>query len=86
MYSFDYVRASSVAEAAQALAAGGEATLIAGGHTLIPTLKQRLARPKKLVDISGIAELKGIRQGWRQSGHRCRGTTHGEVAGTPRCS
>jgi carbon-monoxide dehydrogenase medium subunit len=79
MYSFDYVRASSVAEAAQALAAGGEATLIAGGHTLIPTLKQRLASPKKVVDISQIAELKGIR---RDGGNLVIGAamTHGEVA------
>lgn len=80
MYQFDYVRPASLAEAANALAAaGGEATLIAGGHTLIPTLKQRLARPKTVVDISGLAELKGI----RRDGNALvigAGVTHAEVA------
>jgi carbon-monoxide dehydrogenase medium subunit len=78
MYSFDYVRPSSVAEAAQALA-GGDATLIAGGHTLIPTLKLRLASPKTVVDISQLSELKGI----RREGNALvigAGTTHAEVA------
>lgn len=60
MYSFDIVRPGSVAEAAKALS--GEAKVLAGGHTLIPTLKQRLANPGKLVDISGIGELRGIRR------------------------
>jgi carbon-monoxide dehydrogenase medium subunit len=82
MYQFDYVRPSSVAEAAQALAANGEATLIAGGHTLIPTLKQRLAKPSTVVDISQIGELKGVR---RESGSIVIGaaTTHAEVASNP---
>ena len=82
MYSFDYVRPSSLAEAAQALSANPEATLIAGGHTLIPTLKQRLASPKAVVDISQIAELKGI----RRDGNNLiigAGTTHAEVARSP---
>ncbi len=82
MYSFDYVRPSSLAEAAQALSANPEATLIAGGHTLIPTLKQRLASPKAVVDISQIAELKGI----RREGNNLvigAGTTHAEVARSP---
>jgi carbon-monoxide dehydrogenase medium subunit len=79
MYNFDYVRPSSVAEAAQALAANSEATIIAGGHTLIPTLKQRLSKPKAVVDISQIAELKGIR---KEGGNLVIGaaTTHAEVA------
>lgn len=79
MYNFNYVRPSSVAEAAHALASNGEATLIAGGHTLIPTLKQRLAQPKIVVDISQIAELKGI----RRDGNNLvigAGATHAEVA------
>jgi aerobic carbon-monoxide dehydrogenase medium subunit len=81
MNQFEYVRAKSVAEAAQALAANSEAMLIAGGHTLIPTLKQRLNRPAVLVDISGIAELKGI----RRDGSNLvigAGTLHSEIAGT----
>ncbi len=79
MYNFDYVRPSSVAEAAQALSANADASLIAGGHTLIPTLKQRLAKPALLVDISQLAELKGIR---RDGGNLVigAGATHAEVA------
>jgi aerobic carbon-monoxide dehydrogenase medium subunit len=61
MNGFDYMRPSSVADAARALSSAN-ATAIAGGHTLIPTLKQRLAAPRLLVDLSGIAELKGIRK------------------------
>jgi len=82
MYSFDYVRPSSLSEAAQALSANSEATLIAGGHTLIPTLKQRLASPKTIVDISQVAELKGI----RRDGNNLvigAGTTHAEVENSP---
>jgi aerobic carbon-monoxide dehydrogenase medium subunit len=61
MNSFDYVRPTTVADAARALSAQ-DATAIAGGHTIIPTLKQRLAKPRILVDLGGIAELKGIRK------------------------
>ena len=57
---FDYHKASSVAEAVQLLGAHAESKLIAGGHALIPLLKLRLARPSALIDISRIAELKGI--------------------------
>lgn len=60
MYNFTYHRPSSLEEAAQILASAEEGTLLAGGHTLLPTLKQRLAQPSDLVDLSGIAELKGI--------------------------
>ena len=57
---FDYHKASSVAQAIQLLGAHEGAKLLAGGHALIPLLKLRLARPPALIDISGIAELKGI--------------------------
>ncbi|MGP0040152.1 MAG: FAD binding domain-containing protein, partial [Rhodomicrobium sp.] len=78
MNNFDYVRPASVAGAAQALSAAN-ATAIAGGHTLIPTLKQRLAKPAVLVDLGGIAELKGIR--WEGSTIVIGATaTHAEVA------
>ncbi len=60
MYNFEYVRPSSLDEAAKALASNGEATLLAGGQTLLPTLRQRLAQPSALVDLSGISELSGI--------------------------
>jgi len=59
--AFDYVRAGSIAEAIDLLKRDPEGTkLVAGGHTLIPTLKLRLASPALLVDIRGIADLKGI--------------------------
>ncbi len=58
--AFDYHKASSVAEAIQLLGANEDSKLIAGGHSLIPLLKLRLARPSAVVDIGGISELKGI--------------------------
>jgi carbon-monoxide dehydrogenase medium subunit len=60
VYALTYRRATSVAEAADLLAKNPDAKLLAGGMTLIPTLKQRLAAPSMLVDISGIAELRKI--------------------------
>ena len=59
MYAFDFERPSTVADAVAALAAE-DAQALAGGQTIIPTLKQRLASPSKLVSLGGIAELKGI--------------------------
>lgn len=59
--SFDYVRASSLAQTIDLLRDDPDGTkLLAGGHTLLPALKLRLASPARLVDIGGIAELKGI--------------------------
>jgi carbon-monoxide dehydrogenase medium subunit len=59
--AFDYVRAGSLAQAIDLLRRDPEGTkLVAGGHTLIPTLKLRLASPALLVDIRGITDLKGI--------------------------
>jgi len=59
--SFDYVRATSLAEAVALLQKDTDGSkLVAGGHTLIPTLKLRLASPALLIDIRGIDELKGI--------------------------
>ena len=60
MYAFQYHRPQSVADAAKLLAGSGEAKLLAGGHTLLPTMKMRLANPKVIVDLSRVAELKGI--------------------------
>ncbi len=58
---FDYVRASSLGEAIGLLQKDPDGSkLVAGGHTLIPTLKLRLASPALLIDIRGIDELKGI--------------------------
>jgi carbon-monoxide dehydrogenase medium subunit len=59
---FDYVKPGSVEEAISALTEGGEdAKIIAGGQSLLPVLRLRLAAPTLLVDLGGIAELKGIR-------------------------
>lgn len=60
MYQFNYVKAKSLKEAGELLVAHPEAKLLAGGMTLIPTLKARLAQPSHLVDIGGLAELTGI--------------------------
>lgn len=60
MYALNYVKAKSLAEAAKLIASNPEAKLMAGGMTLVPTLKQRLARPSHLVDIGALAELRGI--------------------------
>jgi len=59
---FDYLRASSLSEAVQALADGGEdAKVIAGGQSLLPLLRLRLAYPTLLVDIGGLSSLRGVR-------------------------
>jgi aerobic carbon-monoxide dehydrogenase medium subunit len=59
---FDYVRPSSLADAVQALADGGDdAKVIAGGQSLMPLLRLRLAYPSLLVDIGGLGELRGVR-------------------------
>ena len=60
MYSLSYVKAKSVKEAVAFLARNPEAKLMSGGMTLIPTLKQRLAKPTHVVDIARLAELRGI--------------------------
>ena len=77
--NFDYYRARSVADAHQLLAAHPGAKLLAGGHSLLPLLKLRLAAPSTLVDIGRIPELRGIsRQGdWIRIGAL---TTHAELA------
>ena len=59
MYPFAYHRPDSLAKAAELLA-GADAKALAGGHTLLPTMKMRLASPASLVDLSRLAELKGI--------------------------
>lgn len=60
MYATTYHRPKSVAEAAALVAAHPEAKILAGGQTLLPTMKQRLAAPSDLVDIGRIPELAGI--------------------------
>jgi aerobic carbon-monoxide dehydrogenase medium subunit len=60
MYAFSHHRPSTVRQAAGLLAKQPEAKLLAGGHTLIPTMKLRLAGPKHLVDLSKVEGLAGI--------------------------
>jgi aerobic carbon-monoxide dehydrogenase medium subunit len=58
---FDYVKPSSVGEAVQALASGGEdAKVIAGGQSLLPLLRLRLSYPDLLVDVGALDELRGV--------------------------
>jgi aerobic carbon-monoxide dehydrogenase medium subunit len=59
--SFEYHRAASIGEAARLLREfGDEARVLAGGHSLIPMMKLRMATPGHVVDLQGIAELRGI--------------------------
>jgi aerobic carbon-monoxide dehydrogenase medium subunit len=62
MYNFNYHRPGSVADAAALLASHEDAKLLAGGHTFLPTLKQRLAQPTDVIDLGAIGELKGIKE------------------------
>ena len=61
MYEFTFERPASLADAQRAAAAGG-AKVLAGGQTLLASMKLRLANPEKLVDLGAIAELTGIRR------------------------
>jgi len=62
MYNFNYHQAKNVDEAAKLVSGVEEGKLMAGGMTLIPTLKQRLAKPSDIVDLGKIADLKGIKK------------------------
>ncbi len=62
MYAFDYRRPHSLNEADLALKAHPGAKLLAGGQTLIPAMKLRLAEPGQVVDLGGIGDLKGVTQ------------------------
>jgi len=79
MYDFAYHKPTSIADAVKILAADPDAKPVSGGHTLLPALKHRLNQPSALVDLSGIAELRGIR---REGDTIIIGamTKHGEVA------
>jgi aerobic carbon-monoxide dehydrogenase medium subunit len=62
MYNFEYQKPRSVADAAKAIGSAEDGKLLAGGMTLIPTLKQRLAKPSDLIDLGSIPELRGIKR------------------------
>ena len=76
---FEYHRAHSIQEAMDLLKKHSGAKLLAGGHSLIPMMKLRLAQPPVVVDIGRIAELSGISQ---ENGHLRIGslTNHAELA------
>ena len=79
MYETHYHRASSAADAAKLYGGASDGRYLAGGQTLIPTMKQRLAAPSDLIDISKVGELKGI----TAAGDTLTigaGTTHFEVS------
>ena len=80
MYAFNYHRPASVADAVALLSANGDGKVLAGGQTLLPAMKLRLANPSDLVDFSALrSELSGI----RREGERVvigAMTRHGEIA------
>lgn len=80
MYAFEYHKPSSVEDAVAALSGKDDPKIVAGGMTLLPTMKQRLAAPSDLIDLGGIANLVGVRE---DGGALAVGamTTHAAVAG-----
>lgn len=79
MYEFNVHKPGAINDAVSALQGADDGKFLAGGQTLIPTLKQRLASPSDVIDLGGIAELKGISD---EGGALKIGamTTHAEVA------
>jgi carbon-monoxide dehydrogenase medium subunit len=80
MYDVHYHKPSSLDDALNLLAGADEPKILAGGQTLLPTMKQHLAAPSDLVDVRKIPGMKGVRV---EGGHLVIGaaTTHAEVAG-----
>ena len=77
---FDYYRASSVAEAVSLLQEHDDAKVLAGGHSLIPMMKLRLAQPPVLIDLGQLSELRGISRS-NDGGVRIGAmTTYAEIA------
>lgn len=60
MYTFDYKRPNDTAKAAELLKIEDDGAIMSGGMTLLPTMKQKLAAPSALIDITAIADLQGI--------------------------
>jgi carbon-monoxide dehydrogenase medium subunit len=81
MYAFGYHRPTSVRQAANLAAKAEDAKFLAGGHTLLPTMKQRLAAPANLIDLGQIAELRGIERSARSITIGAL-TRHADVAGS----
>lgn len=83
--SFEYYRPKTVTEATRLMGQHAGAKVLAGGHSLLPVLKLRLASPSALIDIGGLDELKGVKAG---AGHVRIGalTTHAQVAASKELS
>lgn len=79
MYETNYHRASSTDEAVKMMGASGDGKFLAGGQTLLPTMKQRLAQPSDLIDIGKISAMQGIAIDGRKVTIGA-GTRHAEVA------
>ncbi|MBT8147308.1 MAG: xanthine dehydrogenase family protein subunit M, partial [Gammaproteobacteria bacterium] len=60
MYQFNYHKSKSLAEAVEGMQNADDGKFVAGGQTMLPTMKHRLASPSDVIDLGGIAELKGI--------------------------
>ena len=76
--AFDYVRAGSLRDALSVLAQGDGTKVLAGGHSLLPMMKFRLAQPPKLLDIAGLAELRGVEE-YRKGARIGATTTYREL-------
>ena len=61
MYNFNYHRPTSIEKAVEIFIDSEDASYLAGGHTLLPSMKQRLASPTDIIDLSGISSLVGIK-------------------------
>ena len=82
MHQFVYQRPGSLPEAVEQSIQAREGLFLAGGMTLIPTMKLRLAAPSNLIDLTDLTELKGIRQ--EDNAIIVGATTiHAQVASTP---
>ena len=79
MYEFKYKKIDSIDIAEELLTGEDECILLAGGMTLLPTMKQRLAQPSALLDLGGVSELSGIEQSGSVVTVKAM-TTHAEVA------
>ena len=82
MYNFRYHKAETIETAISLIAQSDDPKILAGGHTLIPTLKQRLSQPSDIIDISSIDELKMITlgDGFITIGALC---THSDISNSP---
>jgi len=60
MHDFDYLRPKSLADAIAAFRQSGDGKYLAGGQTMIPVMKQRLASPSHVIDLAAVPELKGV--------------------------